>query len=66
MPEVWTGDLIGRMHNNKITMTELAARLGWTKGYCSMILNGLRTPSEARSKMEAALEELIKERETKA
>jgi hypothetical protein len=54
------------MHNNKITMTELAARLGWTKGYCSMILNGLRTPSEARSKMEAALEELIKERKTKA
>ena len=63
MPEPWTGRLIGHMHNNKVTMTELATHLGWTKGYCSMILNGLRKPRGAREQMEAAVEEIIKQKE---
>lgn len=65
MPEPWTGDLIGKMHNHGITYDELAARLGWTKGYCSQILNGRRKPAGIREKMEAAVNDLIKEKEDK-
>ena len=28
MPEAWTGRLIGRMHNNRITYSDLGAELG--------------------------------------
>lgn len=28
MPEKWTGELIGRMHNNKITYDKLEKQLG--------------------------------------
>lgn len=64
MPEPWTGRLIGKMHNNKITMEQLANHLGWTKGYCSLILNGRRKPDGIRTKMEAAVNEIIKEKES--
>ena len=43
MPEKWTGRLIGKMHNEKITYDELANELGVTKSYVSMILNGMRS-----------------------
>lgn len=62
MPEAWTGRLIGRMHNNCITLDELAKHLGWTKGYCSLILHSQRKPAGAREKMEIAVNELIKEK----
>ena len=61
MPEPWTGRLIGRMHNNKVTLEQLAAHLGWTKS--SMILNGQRKPRGIREKMEAAVSDIIKGRE---
>lgn len=63
MPEPWTGRLIGRMHNNEITLEQLAARLGWTKSYCSLILNSKRKPRGIREKMEAAVSDIIKGRE---
>jgi hypothetical protein len=53
------------MHNNKVTLEQLAAYLGWTKSYCSMILNGQRKPRGIREKMEAAVSEIIKEKEDK-
>lgn len=28
MPEAWTGRLIGKMHNNKVTYADLGAELG--------------------------------------
>lgn len=65
MPEPWTGRLIGRMHNNEVTLEQLAERLGWTKSYCSMILNSKRKPRGIREKMETAVSELIKEKENK-
>ena len=49
MPEKWTGALIGKMHNSKITYDEVAAELGVTKCYISMILNGKRNPPGASS-----------------
>ena len=57
--------MIGRMHNNKVTLEQLAAHLGWTKSYCSMILNGQRKPRGIREKMETAVSDIIKIREEK-
>ncbi len=61
MPEKWTDELIGRMHNNKVTYEQLAKRLGVTKAYVSMVLNGARNPPEAKAQFEKALAELIPE-----
>lgn len=56
----WTGDLIGKMHNYHVTYDELSTKLGISKGYISMVLNGRRTPPGAQERFEKALEELIK------
>lgn len=45
MPETWTGNLIGKMHNKDVTYDELAEEMGVTKSYVSMILNGHRRPA---------------------
>lgn len=66
LPEAWTGRLVGRMHNNCITCTELAERLGCTKAYVSALLNSKRSPSGAREKLETAVEDIIKERRANA
>lgn len=60
MPEKWTGHLVGKMHNERITFAELAAELGYTKEYVSMILNGKRNPDGIRTRMETAVDEIIK------
>lgn len=48
MPEAWTGNLIGKMHNKGITYDDLAEEMGVTKSYISMILNGKRKPPGIR------------------
>lgn len=40
----WIGDVIGEMHKNKITASELANEIGWHPKYLSAILNGHRSP----------------------
>ena len=59
MPEKWTGRLIGRLHNERITYEELANELGVTKPYVSMILNGARKPAGIRERMEAAVSAIV-------
>ena len=63
MPEKWTGRLIGKMHNEKITYDELASERGVTKAYISMILNGARKPDGIRERMENAVEAIKQRRE---
>lgn len=65
MPEKWTGSVVGKMHVNCITYDELAKKLGCTKSYVSMILNGSRHPAKAKERISAALDELIKRKEDK-
>lgn len=60
MPEKWTGRLIGRMHNERITYEQLANEMGVNKAYISMILNGERKPPNIQKRMETALEAIIK------
>lgn len=64
MPEKWTGRLIGEMHNYGVTYDELAAELGVTKSYVSMILNGSRKPSGIRKRMEAAVKEVVSKKKS--
>lgn len=56
MPEEWTGNLIGRMHNAEITYDDLAAELGCKKAYISMILNGRRNPPWAEVRLNEAFD----------
>lgn len=62
MPEKWTGRLIGKMHNNRITFDDLGKELGITKSYISAILNGRRNPDGIRERMESAVERLIEQK----
>lgn len=62
MPEAWTGNLIGKMHNKGITYDDLAEEMGVTKSYISMILNGKRKPPDIRARMYAAVSNIIQRR----
>lgn len=61
MSKKWTGDLVGLMHDNKITQNQLAEKLGLTYQYVSMVLNGNREPNGAEERFRAALDALISE-----
>ena len=62
MPDTWTGNLIGKMHNKDVTYDELAEEMGVTKSYVSMILNGHRRPPDIRNRMEVAFNSIIQRR----
>lgn len=62
MLEEWTGHLVGKMHNERVTYEELANELGVTRSYVSMILNGKRSPGGIRQRMEDAVDRLIDRR----
>lgn len=62
MRESWTGDLIGRMHNNEITSKELAKASHLSTAYVCMILNGKRNPPDARERLESAFEQIVSTR----
>lgn len=59
LPETWTGNLIGRMHNKGITYDDLAEEMGVGKAYISMILNGKRKPPNIRERMESAFQSVV-------
>lgn len=62
MVEKWTGRLVGRMHNERVTYEELAGELGVTKAYVSMILRGTRKPDGIKERMEEAFAAVIAKR----
>lgn len=59
MPDKWTGEIVGKMHNHKISKTRLACHMGVTREYVSMVLNGHRAPTGAREKFLSAINEII-------
>ena len=63
MPEKWTGNLIGRMHNEEVTYEDIANELGVTKAYVSMILNSRRTPADAKTRLEEAFQAVLAKRQ---
>ena len=62
MPEAWTGNLIGKMHNKGITYDDLAEEMGVTKSYISMIRNGKRSPPGIRGRMATAVNTIVQRR----
>lgn len=58
----WTGDLISKMHVHEVTYEELARELGVGKPYVGMILNGRRNPPDAKERLQAAFERVLKKR----
>lgn len=65
MPAQWTGNLVGRMHNAGISKKEFAAFMGKNEKYLSQVLNGHREPKRAEQEYNAALDELIAEKNGK-
>lgn len=61
MPKKWTGNLVGLMHDHKITAKQLADRLGVTDRYVSMVLNEHRHPAGAEKRFTEAVLALISE-----
>lgn len=59
MKPEWTGNLVGKMHNMSVTASDLAAQLGVTKSYVSMVFSGARTPPYAQERFEKAYEEIL-------
>jgi toxin-antitoxin system, antitoxin component, xre family len=59
MPAQWTGDVLAKMHIEKITSKRLAEHLGYSKEYVSMVLNGKREPKYAELIFRKGLDELI-------
>ena len=59
MPKKWTGDLVGLMHDHKITNRRLARELGVTDRYVSMVLTEHRNPPGAEEKFRAAVLRII-------
>lgn len=62
MPEKWTGRLIGKMHNERVSYEDLGAEIGVSKAYVSMILNGARKPEGIQKRLEDAFEEIVARR----
>ena len=63
MPKEWTGELVGLMHDARITGLQLAKHMGLTNRYVSMILNKKRNPPGAEQRFKQALTEIIAERD---
>ena len=62
MSTEWTGRIVGLLHTHRITQTELAAELGLTAQYISMVLNGKKTSKGIEDRMEAAIQAILDRR----
>lgn len=62
MPAKWTADLLGKMHLAGVTAKQLAAEVGWTPEYLSVVLNGHKEPKGAEEKLNADLGRIVSER----
>lgn len=65
MPAQWTGEVVGKIHNNRLTAKELAEELGWNDKYLSQVLNSENPPKNAEQKVNDALGRII-ERKSKS
>jgi YesN/AraC family two-component response regulator len=59
MPAQWTGRIVGELHNNKLTLKELAKEVNWNDKYLSQVINSENPPKGAEQKLSDALDRLI-------
>ena len=55
----WTGELVGKMHINDISIQNLADKTSLNPKYVGMILNGKKTPPGAEERLNKAVDEII-------
>lgn len=58
MLKKWIGEVVGEMHIHKISSAQLAAHLGVTPEYISMVLNGHREPAGIEDRLRKAINEI--------
>lgn len=63
MPAQWTGRIVGELHNNRITLKELAKEVGWHDKYLSQVINAENPPKNAEQKLTEAMNRLIEKKE---
>lgn len=63
MPAQWTGRIVGELHNNKLTLKELAKEVNWNDKYLSQVINSENPPKGAEQKLSDALSRLIEKQE---
>lgn len=56
----WIADVVGQMHKCGISNKRLAAHLGVTPEYISMVLNGHREPDGIEDRIRRAIDEITK------
>lgn len=66
MNEKWTGNLIGKMHNEGVTYQDMADEMGVTKSYISMIFHGSRKPKGIKKRMEDAFASVVENRKNQS
>lgn len=54
----WIGEIAGQMHKYGISQKQLAAHLGLTPEYISMVLNGHREPTGIEDRLRKAIDEI--------
>ena len=59
MPAQWTGRIVGELHNNKLTLKELAKEVNWNDKYLSQVINSENPPKGAEKKLTDAVKRLI-------
>lgn len=62
MSKEWTGHIVGLLHTHRITQSELAAELGLTAQYISMVLNGKKSSKGIQERMENAIQAIVERR----
>ena len=60
----WIGELVGQMHNNRVSKSQLAEHMGVRREYVSMVLNGHRSPIGAEDRFCTAVAEIIADKQS--
>lgn len=62
MEKSWTADVVGRMHEARITGLQLAEECGYTNSYVSAVLHGKKGDEKTKQTILDGLERLEKKR----
>lgn len=60
----WIAIAVGKMHVNKISHAELATKMGYTREYVTMLLNGKKEPDGIGKRILQAINDIIAERQS--
>ena len=58
MPAKWPGHVVPALHITGLTQADLAAKMGVTAPYISMLLNGKKSATGAKDRMMEAIREI--------